>query len=89
MNLDRIEWVIAGGESGQHLADPRYARRWMQMPWARELRDACLAQGVAYFFKQDSGYRTETRPWLVEEDGRRFRWEQYPDQLDAPVEVTA
>jgi protein gp37 len=41
--------VICGGESGPHLSDPRYRARWMQMAWARELRDACAAARVAFF----------------------------------------
>jgi protein gp37 len=32
LDLDRIGWVIAGGESGPH-------HRPMQMEWVRELRD--------------------------------------------------
>lgn len=42
---DRIDWVIAGGESGPNA-------RPMHPDWARSLRDQCAAVGVAYFFKQ-------------------------------------
>lgn len=66
INLDGIHWVIVGGESG-----PKH--RKMDHDWARSIRDACLVQNVAFFFKQDSGPRTEMRPIL---DGER--WEQYP-----------
>jgi protein gp37 len=41
----RIDWVIAGGESG-----PR--ARPMHPDWARSLRDQCAAAGVPFFFKQ-------------------------------------
>jgi protein gp37 len=41
----RIDWVIAGGESGANA-------RPMHPAWARSLRDQCQAAGVAYFFKQ-------------------------------------
>lgn len=87
LDLSDIHWVIAGGESGQHmksLSNPR----WMRPEWARELRDACVSQDVAFFFKQDSGIRTELRPWLVEEDGSRWTWEQYPHQLTPPERVS-
>lgn len=84
IDLRGISWVIAGGESGRHLLEERYKRRRMKMAWARELRDTCVATGVAFFFKQDSGGRTELRPWLVEEDGRRMRYEQYPGELTPP-----
>ena len=50
----------------------------MKMEWAREIRDLCVAAGAAYFYKQDSGKRTELRPWLIEEDGSKWRWHQFP-----------
>lgn len=84
IELRGIHWVICGGESGLHLRDPRYRSRWLNMAWARELRDACVAQGVAFFMKQDSGLRTELRPWIVEADGRRTVYEQYPNEPTAP-----
>jgi protein gp37 len=43
--LPSIHWVICGGESG-HGARPMHP--W----WARTLRDACQAAGVAFHFKQ-------------------------------------
>jgi protein gp37 len=48
VNLDGIDWVIAGGESG-----PR--ARPMDIAWGRDLRDQCVAQGVKFFFKQWGG----------------------------------
>ncbi|UXQ89154.1 hypothetical protein [Synechococcus phage MinM1] len=41
----RIDWVIAGGESGP-------GARPMHPEWARALRDQCAAAGVPFFFKQ-------------------------------------
>ena len=78
LDLAGIDWVIVGGESG-----PGF--RAMDMAWARDIRDACVTQRVAYFFKQDSALWTETRPYLVETDGSRWRWHQYPGQLSPPV----
>lgn len=80
LDLTGIDQVIAGGESG-----PGY--RPMDMAWAREIRDACVAQGKAFFFKQDAAFRTETRCYLVEEDGSCWQWRQFPDDLSAPVRV--
>jgi len=48
-NLDGIDWVICGGESG-HGARP------MRPEWARALRDECEAQGKAFHFKQWGDY---------------------------------
>jgi protein gp37 len=41
----RIDWVIAGGESGPNA-------RSMHPDWVRSLRDQCTAAGVPFFFKQ-------------------------------------
>jgi protein gp37 len=66
VNLDRVDWVIVGGESG-----PGF--RPMEHDWARSLRGQCQAAGVAYFFKQSSAPRTETG---IELDGKIVR--EYP-----------
>lgn len=44
-DMPKIDWVIAGGESGPNA-------RPMHPDWARALRDQCKAAGVAFFFKQ-------------------------------------
>jgi protein gp37 len=49
--LDRIQWVIVGGESGS-----KYRR--MDLNWARSIRDQCERVGVAFHFKQGNGYRS-------------------------------
>lgn len=41
----RIDWVIAGGESGPNA-------RPMHPDWARALRDQCVGSGIPFFFKQ-------------------------------------
>ena len=45
LSLDRIAWVIVGGESGPHA-------RPMHPDWARSIRDQCHAAGMPFFFKQ-------------------------------------
>src|SRR5688572_15287557 len=45
LDVSDINWVIVGGESGP-------GSRPMSPDWAREVRDKCLARGVAFFFKQ-------------------------------------
>lgn len=79
-DLTGISWVIIGGESG-----PGF--RPMQMAWVRSLRDACVAQGVAFFVKQGAAFRTETAPYLVEEDGSKWEWHQFPGLLTPPTQV--
>lgn len=68
LDLHDIHWAIVGGESG-----PGY--RPMELGWARDIRDACIGQNVAFFFKQHAGFRTELE---MELDGER--WEQYPHE---------
>lgn len=80
VDLAGIQWAIVGGESG-----PGF--RPMDMAWARALRDECVRQRVAFFYKQDCGHVTEMRPWLVEEDGSRWEWHQYPGRLTRPTRV--
>lgn len=43
--LGRVDWVIAGGESGP-------GARPMLPEWARSLRDQCVGARVPFFFKQ-------------------------------------
>jgi protein gp37 len=42
IELDGIDWVIVGGESGPHA-------RPMNADWVRDIRDQCAAAGVAFF----------------------------------------
>ncbi|SRR6266704_2730050 len=49
----RIDWVIAGGESGARA-------RPMNPEWARNLRDQCISAGVRFHFKQWGHWRPET-----------------------------
>ncbi len=78
VDLTDIHWVIAGGESGPHM--PQHPERWMDHAWARSLRDQCVAQDVAYFFKQSSGLRTEMGITLQEVDGTAVLWREYPQE---------
>jgi protein gp37 len=80
----RLDWVIAGGESGP-------GARPMHPDWARSLRDQCAEAGTAFFFKQWGGwigatrqpgeYGTtsaatgETRFWPENETARHHTWD--------------
>lgn len=48
--LEKIHWIIVGGESGP-------GARPMHSDWARSLRDQCNEADVAFFFKQWGEYR--------------------------------
>jgi protein gp37 len=53
LDLTGVHWLIAGGESG-----PRH--RPVRAEWLRDLRDRCVDEGVAYFFKQWGGTRPKS-----------------------------
>lgn len=67
LSLNRIDWVIVGGESGHHA-------RPMNEAWVRSIRDQCIAQDVAFFFKQWGGTRKKLTGRILE--GRT--WDEYP-----------
>ena len=62
LELQRIDWLIAGGESGP-------GARPVDAAWLRDLRDQCQASGTAFFFKQWGGVRKKTAGRLL--DGRQ------------------
>jgi protein gp37 len=67
LDLDGIDWVIAGGESGP-------GARKMREEWVRDIRDQCTKSGVAFFFKQWGGLRPKSGGRDL--DGRE--WSQFP-----------
>ena len=67
INLESINWVIGGGESG-----PNY--RPMDINWIRGLRDDCIKAGVPFFFKQWGG-RT---PKALGRDLDGRAWDEMP-----------
>jgi protein gp37 len=48
LNLNGIDWVIVGGESG-------IGARSMQEEWVLEIKNTCKTYGVPFFFKQWGG----------------------------------
>ncbi len=67
LDLRQIDWVIVGGESG-------VGAREMDPTWVRELRDQCVEENVAFFFKQWGGIRKKITGRKL--DGRT--WDQFP-----------
>jgi len=67
LDLSGIDWVITGEESGP-------AARPCDPAWVRDIRDACLAQGAAFFHKQWGGRTPKARGRLL--DGRT--WDDMP-----------
>ncbi len=73
LNLDGIDWVIVGGESGP-------GARLMNVEWVLEILAQCIDNKVAFFFKQWGGTNKKKNGRLLQ--GRT--WDEYPGQ---PSEV--
>ncbi|MBI3448655.1 MAG: phage Gp37/Gp68 family protein [Acidobacteria bacterium] len=67
LNLDGIDWVIAGGESG-----PR--ARPMEEGWVLDIKSQSRSAGVAFFFKQWGGFNKKKSGRMLE--GRT--WDELP-----------
>jgi len=67
LNLEGIDWVIVGGESGP-------GARPVQESWILEIRDQCQQAEVAFFFKQWGGQNKKKAGRLLE--GRT--WDEMP-----------
>lgn len=75
VDLSGIAWAIVGGESGPKA-------RPMEASWATQLRDACEAAGVAFFFKQWGGARPKSGGRLLEgEEWNGFPWQIVPKEI--------
>jgi protein gp37 len=70
INLEGIEWMIVGGESG-----PGY--RKMDLSWARDMQRRCAEESVPFFFKQNAAARTEMG---IDALGAVYR--DYPESWD-------
>ncbi len=68
LNLDGVDWVIVGGESGP-------GARIMHKNWVLEIRNACSARAVPFFFKQWGGTRKKAAGRELE----HRTWNQMPD----------
>jgi protein gp37 len=67
LNLEGIDWVIVGGESGP-------GARPMDSAWVLGIRDQCRTAGVPFFFKQWGGTRKKKAGRMLE--GRT--WDEMP-----------
>ena len=61
INFENLDWCIVGGESGKN-------RRPFDQQWARDMQTKCKESDVAFFYKQDTAFRSSTNPYL---DGKK------------------
>jgi len=76
LNLDGIDWLIVGGESGG-----KEHSRSFQLEWARELRDICREAGVAFFLKQLGSNAVENGQPLRLSHAHGGDWQEWPEDL--------
>lgn len=67
INLDGIDWLIVGGESGAKC-------RPMKESWVIQLRDLAKAKNIPFFFKQWGGFRKKANGSELE--GQNYK--EYP-----------
>lgn len=77
LDLKGIHWMIFGGESGAGYRphDPQ---------WARDMRDRCKNEGVAFFYKQGSSFKSGEDETL---DGVEYK--AFPPGYEATPVVVA
>ncbi len=68
LNLENIDWVISGGESGPKA-------RTIDPLWVVSIRDACIKQKVPFFFKQWGGTNKKKTGRILE----GITWDQMPN----------
>jgi protein gp37 len=74
LDLQAIDWVILGGESGR-------GARPMRPEWAASVRDQCVAEGVPFFFKQWGGVWKKRNGRLLESR----TWDEMPVARGTPA----
>ena len=74
IDLDGIDWVIVGGESG-------HGARMMDPDWVRSIRDQCRSAGVPFFFKQWGGPNKK----IAGRDLDGLIHDEIPERSDRPM----
>jgi protein gp37 len=70
LNLEGIDWVIVGGESGPKA-------RPIKASWVRDIQEQCKEQNVSFFFKQWGGINKKKNGRLL--DGQT--WDEMPKKV--------
>ena len=84
LDLDRIDWVIVGGESGR-------SARSLDLGWVRDIRDRCKERSIDLFIKQlGTAWSLEhghgrTHGGDIDQWPADLRIRQMPDDLKAAI----
>lgn len=77
INLQNIDWVIVGGESGNRA-------RPMDEKWLINIKDQCQQSDVAFFFKQWGTWGADKVKRNKKANGKKLNgqiWQQYPKKI--------
>ncbi len=76
IDLGGIDWVIVGGESGAAAKVKPF-----ELEWARELKQRCQEEGVAFFVKQLGRRPVDGADELTLSDPHGGDWDEWPMDL--------
>lgn len=75
LDLTNIHWTIVGGESGPKA-------RPMKPEWVEAIKEQCIEQDVAFFFKQWGGWGADGKRRAKKVNGRKLdgrTWDEMPE----------
>jgi len=78
INLENIDWVIVGGESGNRA-------RPMEKEWVLNIKQQCETEEIAFFFKQWGTYGEDKVKRKKKLNGKELDgkiWQQYPKIIE-------
>lgn len=84
INLDNIDWVIVGGESGPKA-------RPMDKEWVLDIKSQCVDKNVAFFFKQWGTWGADKVKRNKKINGKKLNgeiWQQYPLKIEKKFSVS-
>ncbi len=80
LDLTDIHWAIVGGESGPKA-------RPMKTEWVEAIKEQCIEQNVAFFFKQWGGWGADSKRRAKKANGRKLAgrtWDEMPETAIHP-----
>jgi len=83
INLENIDWVIVGGESGSRA-------RPMDKKWVENIKQQCEAEGIAFFFKQWGTWGEDGIKRNKKLNGKKLEgkiWQQFPKIIEQQFAV--
>ena len=83
VNLENIDWVIVGGESGSRA-------RPMEKSWVLNIKQQCEKQDIAFFFKQWGTWGADKVKRNKKLNGKEIDgqiWQQFPEVIERQFAV--